>query len=168
MSRRVRIWNRRAAGTAVALWSAAWLGALVPGTPRAATEFVATLDGASVFPPTISPATGSASFILDDAGINISYTVEFSGLLSPEVAAHIHNAAPGEVGTTVFFLPTGSPKTGVLMFVTPDMVAELFAGRLYINIHTSKFPEGEIRGNLHLSISPTEPSTWGKIKALYR
>lgn len=134
----------------------------------AETRFVATIDGASTVPPSGSPATGSAVFILDDAGINIDYTIEFSGLLSMEVASHIHNAPPGQNGPTVFTsLAPGSPKTGTWMFVNPAQVAELMAGNLYVNIHTTVFTAGEIRGNLHLSITPVEPSTWGRIKALY-
>jgi hypothetical protein len=42
-------------------------------------------------------------------------------------------------------------------------------GRAYLNIHSTMFTGGEIRGFLVLSNpTPTEPSTWGRVKALYR
>ena len=152
------------AGMLLVLWLA--VNAL---SATAETRFVATIDGASTVPPSGSPATGTAVFILDDVGINIDYTIEFSGLLSMEVASHIHNAPPGQNGPTVFTsLAPGSSKTGTWQFVAPSQVAELFAGNLYVNIHTTGFTAGEIRGNLHLTITPVEPSTWGQIKALYQ
>ncbi len=150
------------AGAFVALW----LAINVFGA-SAETRFVATIDGASTVPPNGSPATGTAVFLLDDAEINIDYTIEFSGLLGVELASHIHNAPPDSTGSVVFPLPVGSPKTGTWPFVTPTQVAELFAGNLYVNSHTTDFTGGEIRGNLHLAITPVEPSTWGRIKALY-
>jgi hypothetical protein len=41
-------------------------------------------------------------------------------------------------------------------------------GKAYWNIHTSVFPGGEIRGFLVPAATPTEPSTWGRVKSFYR
>ncbi len=42
-------------------------------------------------------------------------------------------------------------------------------GKAYLNIHSSAFPGGEIRGFLQpAGTTPTDPSTWGRVKALYR
>src|SRR5262249_57559405 len=49
--------------------------------------------------------------------------------------------------------------------------AAIAAGKAYLNIHTSLplgVPGGEIRGFLLPAPVPTQPSTWGSIKALYR
>ena len=44
----------------------------------------------------------------------------------------------------------GSPVSGTLNFRPAD-VADLNAGNLYVNIHTSSFPGGELRGQIGMS-----------------
>jgi hypothetical protein len=47
--------------------------------------------------------------------------------------------------------------------------ASLAAGTAYLNIHSSSFGGGEIRGfPAPFNPTPTNPSTWGRIKSLYR
>ena len=41
-------------------------------------------------------------------------------------------------------------------------------GKAYLNIHSQQFPGGEIRGFLTPAPVPTQESTWGSIKAMYR
>jgi hypothetical protein len=42
-------------------------------------------------------------------------------------------------------------------------------GKAYLNLHTSMFAAGEIRGFLvPVNPTPTDATTWGKVKALYR
>ena len=41
-------------------------------------------------------------------------------------------------------------------------------GKAYLNIHSQMFPGGEIRGFLTPAPVPTQESTWGSIKAMYR
>jgi hypothetical protein len=48
------------------------------------------------------------------------------------------------------------------------LLAGLAAGKAYLNIHTTAFPGGEIRGFFTDSTTPTSGSTWGRIKTLYR
>jgi hypothetical protein len=48
------------------------------------------------------------------------------------------------------------------------LFAAIAAGKAYLNIHTTTVPGGEIRGFLLPAPLPTQPSTWGSIKALYR
>ena len=54
------------------------------------TTFTANLTQANEVPPTGSPATGSATVVLDPAANTLSVHVTFSGLTSNTVAAHIH------------------------------------------------------------------------------
>jgi hypothetical protein len=49
-----------------------------------------------------------------------------------------------------------------------DLFAAIAAGKAYLNIHSTFVSSGEIRGFLLPSAVPTEPTTWGKVKALYR
>jgi hypothetical protein len=49
-----------------------------------------------------------------------------------------------------------------------DLLAAIAAGKAYLNIHSQFATGGEIRGFLVPQSVPTQPSTWGSIKALYR
>jgi hypothetical protein len=48
------------------------------------------------------------------------------------------------------------------------LLAGIAAGKAYLNVHSSSFPGGEIRGFLLEATTPAERSTWGRIKTLYR
>ena len=52
--------------------------------------FVANLTGANEVPPVASVGTGQAIVVLDATAQTIRLSVTFSGLGSPDVAAHIH------------------------------------------------------------------------------
>ena len=131
----------------------------------------ADIDGGQPVPPTLSPGTGLACFTLDAAKF-LNYQVTFGGLLAVEIAAHIHGPAPVGVNAGVIFpFALGTPKIGVFGPLTAGQEADLNAGRMYVNIHSTLFPGGEIRGQIFLNPTPcTVPvhdRTWGAIKSLY-
>jgi hypothetical protein len=41
-------------------------------------------------------------------------------------------------------------------------------GKAYVNVHSSMFGGGEIRGFLTAATTPTDLSSWGQVKSLYR
>jgi len=125
-------------------------GACVVPQSQAATVFTTALAGSNETPPNASPATGFAVLTLNDAQTQVTFHIQFSGLVGTETAAHLHHAPPGVAGPVVFGLPLGSPKNGVWP-VGPTEVAWLTAGEIYVNIHSTSFPGGEIRGNLSAS-----------------
>lgn len=150
--------------------ASATVAGLLMLTPLAAssTNFSATLNGAQNVPPIAAvTATGTASFVLNDAHTQLTFHIEYSGLIGNEVDAHIHNGTPRENGPVVFQLPAGEPKDGVWN-IPADMVTELMAGRLYVNIHTDVYITGEIRGNITMDAVGVEHASLGAIKALYR
>jgi uncharacterized protein (TIGR03382 family) len=58
--------------------------------------YTTTLSGANEVPPNVSTGTGSASFLVDDVANTITINISFSGLSTPDAAAHIHCCvAPG-------------------------------------------------------------------------
>jgi len=69
---------------------------LLPARAAYATPitFVAHLSGANEIPPNNSPATGLAQVVLDAAAHTMQLNVVFSGLTTPDVAAHIHCCLP--------------------------------------------------------------------------
>ena len=144
------------------------LGLLLLSVPvMAEMAFETTITAAQAVPITDSGGYGTATIILSDDGSVAAYTVIFAGLESTQTAAHFHNAAVGETGPVVFDLGLGSPLSG-FWYPTVEEAAELTAGRIYVNIHSELYPAGEIRGNFHLTQVPTETTSWGEIKLLYR
>jgi hypothetical protein len=50
-----------------------------------------------------------------------------------------------------------------------DLFASIAAGTAYVNVHSNVFPGGEVRGFLAPGdVTPTQATTWGQIKQLYR
>lgn len=160
---------------AVALLSATF-GSFVPVTAKAATvSFTSILTGVQQNPDVITPAIGTATAILssNDAGNSnvLTYEVNYSGLLS-EIAlpfAHIHIGAIGTNGPIIhdldnapsFARTTSGTIIGDWRFddatkpLTNAFAQELLNGNLYFNIHTSKFPSGEIRGQIQQVPEPS-------------
>jgi CHRD domain len=65
-----------------------------PATHAATMTFVASLSGANEMPPNASLGTGLATIQLDPTAETLQINATFSGLTSPDTAAHIHCCAP--------------------------------------------------------------------------
>jgi hypothetical protein len=144
---------------------------LAPSTALAAQGFSTTLSGASEVPANLSPASGTASVVLNNAQTQLAYTINYTGLTAGVTASHIHKAPIGVNGGVLFpFTPPLATTSGTFsgtIVVTAANVADLIAGLYYVNIHTTNFPGGEIRGQLAGDVTPSQRGTWGRIKALY-
>ena len=136
----------------------------------AAQSFMSVIDGSQEVPAVNTPATGLGCYSYDSGTGMLSYDISFSGLLGNETAAHFHGPAPPGLNAGVQFgLPVGSPKIGMVGPLSAGQAADLNAGLWYVNVHSDQFPGGEIRGQLlngECTVS-VEPSTWGRVKALY-
>src|SRR6516162_3384330 len=76
-----------------------------PAADATPMTFVVSLAGSNENPPNASPGIGSASVVLDPTAQTLQVNVTFSGLTSPDIAAHIHCClpspfAPGNVGVS--------------------------------------------------------------------
>jgi len=149
--------------TQLTLALAAVMALAIPAA--AETTFEATLSGAAA--GTDSPATGTVEATLNDAQTELSYTISYSGLVAPETMAHFHNAPPGESGPPVHTLPPENPKVGTWE-ISAEMVSELLAGNIYVNIHTEEHPGGEIAGWLEESSVPADATTMSQVRSLFR
>ena len=146
------------------------------------TSYVANLSGANEVPPNASPATGTGFVVYDDVANSITTSVTYSGLLANMTATHIHGPAlAGANAPVIHFLATTSPPIGTQSGSYNDVwdssdspalsavhIGYLTTQKLYINIHTTQFPGGEIRGQIVPAATPARAVSWGRIKNLYR
>lgn len=111
--------------------------------------FLSALRGIHEVPPTPSAATGSGTVLLNPANRQLIAGITTAGI--PGIAAHIHEAAPGVNGPIV--IPLAETVTGIGIWTANVVLTEpqfnaLQAGNLYFNVHSSAFPNGEIRGQI--------------------
>jgi hypothetical protein len=112
--------------------------------------FKADLKGASEVPPAQSSGEGNMMLTLDTEKKTVAWKTTYTGLSGNATAAHFHGpAAPGEnAGPAVDI--SGKREEGSAP-VSDDQIKDLQAGKWYLNIHTAKYPDGEIRGQLEMA-----------------
>lgn len=152
--------------------------------PATAASYVASLDGSQQFPtPVITPASGVAALSVVGDMLNVSVT--YTNLQAPITIGHIHCCAPvgANAGVAIDFEPPELPAdlsgsfmrsfnlldmssyTGGFLAANGGTAAGAKAAlllafdqeRAYVNIHTSLFPAGEIRGQI---AAVPEPGSW--------
>lgn len=109
----------------------------------------AHITGAQEAPPTGSPATGTGVMTFDTVTRLLSWSISYSGLQGTISDAHFHGPTPAGVSAAIV-VPIGagtSPRIGSATLTAPQ-AAQLLAGQYYINIHSSSFGDGEIRGQV--------------------
>ena len=160
----------------VAAVAAASIGAQ-PGGALAETVHV-QLTSYEEVPALSSAATGTFRAFIDDAAGSIRYTLSYSGLAGDVAMGHIHFGQLSVTGgisvwlcqTAGFVDPTGLAPTcvqsgtvtglltqanvigpagqGIAPAEFDEIVAAIRAGIAYVNVHSSAFLSGEIRGQL--------------------
>jgi hypothetical protein len=138
--------------------------------PEAARTFVAPLSGGQEVPPNDSRATGVAVFKLSKDGTALDFRVNV-GNIENVTQAHIHLAPVGVNGPVVVWLHPPGPPAQLLpgrtngplaqgTITAADLVGQLAGedlatlvahirdGNAYVNVHTTQFPPGEVRGQI--------------------
>jgi hypothetical protein len=134
-------------------------------------NFRTHLTGAEEVPPVVTRAQGQAIFQLSRDGTTLRFRLLAANIQNVTMA-HIHLGSKGLNGPVVAWLYPAAPPpqlipgrfSGVLAegvltevnLVGPlagasmkDLVDEIMAGQTYVNVHTSQFPAGEIRGQIN-------------------
>lgn len=113
--------------------------------------YEATLNGAQEVPAVATGASGQAEVVFHPHTRMIRWKVTHTGLSGPVTAAHIHGpAGPGQSAGPQIPL-TGSasrPLEGGDVRLSSQQANELSSGQWYVNLHTARHPDGEIRGQL--------------------
>lgn len=110
-------------------------------------HFIFSLEGSQEVPPVPSPATGGCMGQFDEMASELVMTCNHN--VQDATAMHIHVAPPGANGPIAFDF--GDPTSGSVQetwMMTPTDVANLLAGDLYVNVHPSGRPAGELRGQV--------------------
>lgn len=129
--------------------AATMLAACAMDAGDAKLKLAANLNAGAEVPPVNSTAAGSATVNLDKATKTLSWVITYRGLSGPARAAHFHGpAAPSaNAGVAVPITVRDSPMQGSALLNDTQM-ADLLAGKWYINIHTAAHQGGEIRGQV--------------------
>jgi hypothetical protein len=125
-------------------------------------KFTAELTGAQERPtPVQTEGEGEAKFESD--GTSVAFELKWKNLSTPAVAAHIHCGGPevaGPVGVTLFAGAMGTDGEVQGSFTAPDpgnacgwedladVLEAMASGGAYVNVHSTQFPGGEIRGQV--------------------
>ncbi len=129
--------------------------ALFLGIPVRAADspikFYADLSPETQSATTISSGKGRAEFILERETLKFSWKVTFSGLTSAVSESAIHG--PQRLGANAGIQFVLAPKGANSPLVGSTVLSEthlqyLLSDRMYVNIHTVKYPDGELRGQI--------------------
>lgn len=136
--------------------------AMTPLFAQAATiDLFASIDGAqaNAGAGTGSLGTGTAIMTLDDQTLQFAWEVSYSGLSGPATAAHFHGPAlPDQnAGVQVGIGVVSNPAIGSTM-LSAAQASDLLAGLWYVNVHTTAFSGGEIRGQVQ--VVPVPAAIW--------
>ncbi len=181
-----RVWLRRLLllATVMAIFAVNFGTARAVGTEdeRATINYRAELSGANEVPPNPSESVGRTGMRWAVNADFLKYDLQFKNEIANVTQAHIHVGAVGTNGPVVAFLFGLSPPTTLdhaslaSGFVRPEnlvgplagnwagFVAALQAGNLYVNVHTTAYPGGEVRGQIvpapgHRDTPTTLPTT---------
>ncbi|HEY8847682.1 MAG TPA: CHRD domain-containing protein [Thermoanaerobaculia bacterium] len=120
-------------------------------------KFAADMRGSNETPPNSSTATGSALVTIDTANNTLTFEIATKGIANPTLA-HIHPGAAGVAGSPLITFATSSAAFTNGRTSGTISIATLDAGQLnnlltnpsvfYVNVHSSAFGGGEIRGQL--------------------
>jgi hypothetical protein len=133
---------------------------VVAGLATAASTYKvsATLNARQEIPKQVVKApnaTGSfsGSYVEHGKTATLKWKLTYSHLTGSATQAHIHLGKTGVAGNVIVPLCAGNCHSGMTgtAKITSKLVAQMEAGKTYVNVHTAKNPAGEIRGQVKVS-----------------
>ena len=111
-----------------------------------------TLTGEAEQPAADPVGTGTATVRMRLGQGQICFTIAVQNITLPSAGSHIHRGGPGVNGPIVVQLvaPGSSGRASGCVAVARPLVRELLTapGRFYVNVHTTDYPAGAVRGQL--------------------
>ncbi len=116
------------------------------------TAFQITLTGEVEVPAGDPVGTGEAVVRLRRGQGQVCYSLEVQNITLPAAASHIHSGGANEAGPVLitFRPPAANGQSRGCVAASRALVAQILANgaQYYVNIHTSDFPGGAVRGQL--------------------
>jgi len=117
----------------------------------AGETFKARLSPVPIDATMMSTVAGSGSLTATLAGKQFTITGTFEGLRSPATTAQLHRGPRGIRGPAILDLDLTISKAVKGTFsgsveLTPDQIADLRNGRLYVQIQSERAPDGNLWG----------------------
>lgn len=105
--------------------------------------------------------TGSATITFDDVTNTLTWSITWSGLSGTATLAHFHGPAfPNQNAGIQVGIGVTLPANGAAVLSDPQE-SDLLAGLWYVNVHTTSFAGGEIRGQVLLVPEPAAATLAG-------
>ena len=141
-----------AAVVALALAGAA-SAARLDGADHGGRPFSTELTGAAEVPDPGDPdGSGTATITVNPGQEEVCWTIEAEGIELPALSAHIHEGTVGVAGDVVVTLtpPDASGFSSGCTTVEREEALDILKNpeNYYVNVHTTDFPDGAIRGQL--------------------
>ncbi len=110
------------------------------------------LDGASAVPPARSAGSGQLDALYDANTRLFRWKANWTGLSGQITGVQFHGpAGSGQVGPPAMVWPGPfGPAYEGRATLTPQQAADLLEGLWYVNVSTTTFPSGEVRGQLRV------------------
>jgi hypothetical protein len=127
--------------------------AILATTASAQTvTYTVPLQGSQEVPPVITLATGTATVVVNYQTGAIDVSGSYSNLSSAQTDAHLHGPAPrGQTASPIVTLTGTGGNSGTFTgsaILTATQMQEVFSNLTYLNVHSTLWPNGEIRGQL--------------------
>ena len=124
-------------------------GAVRPAIAQTGERFRARLTPLPRDAANMRDLTGIGSATATLSGNKLTINGTFEGLRGPATVARLHRAQTGVRGDSVFDLTVSRAPSGTVtasLDLSPLLVDDLRKGRLYIQIHSEKAPDGNLWG----------------------
>jgi hypothetical protein len=115
-------------------------------------SFYFIMSGAEETPPNAAPGMAIGNVWISPAMDSLFYYIAADTLTSPITGAHLHLGAPGTAGPILVpLMGSGNTLMGFVTdtSITLNLIRQMLEGMVYANVHTTNFPSGELRGQLH-------------------
>jgi hypothetical protein len=121
------------------------------GKMGGSVKYAVVLVGDKEVPPVVSAAKGTLTANYNPSTRVMSYDVRSEGVIPS--AAHFHLAPVGVSGPIIMPIEMRQENGTVYRAtgnwtLTPEQAIALMAGRVYVNVHSIAYPNGEIRAQL--------------------
>ena len=124
----------------------------IDGAAAGGRSLMVELSGDQEVPPRNTPATGTLYATLNPGRGELCYVLTAQDLLGSLTGSHIHRAPAGTNGPVVvpLLVPEGGSSTDCVA-VDRELLLEILRApeAFYVNVHTTTYPAGEIRAQLH-------------------